>query len=265
MSNVIWRLENDSLIAIEWFEWNYMKLNEDKCHLIVAGNKHQHMWANVGSAKIRESHREKLLGIHIDRDLKFNYHISNLCVKAGRKLSALIRLYRYYNLDQRRNLMKTFIESQFSYSPMAWMFHDRRINNQINKLHERALRIVYRDDTATFEELLKRDNSLRIHHRNIKKMAVEMYKCLHQVGPSLLGDIFEKRKCGENSRILRSNNDFLLPQVNTVHYGHDSLRYLGCKIWELIPSEIKTSTDIETFKIKIKSWVPSSCPCRLCR
>ena len=85
------------------------------------------------------------------------------------------------------------------------------------------------------------------------------------MGPSLLSDIFEKRECGNNNRVLRSNNDFFLPQVNTVHYGHDSLRYLGCKIWELIPSEIKTSTDVKKFKIKIKSWVPSGCTCRLCK
>ena len=59
-----------------WFGWNYMKLNEDKCHLLIAGNKHEHIWAKAGTAMIRESHREKLLGVNIDRDLKFNYHIS---------------------------------------------------------------------------------------------------------------------------------------------------------------------------------------------
>ena len=48
LSNLIRKLECDALIAIEWFECNYMKLNNDKCHFIVAGNKHEHLWVNVG-------------------------------------------------------------------------------------------------------------------------------------------------------------------------------------------------------------------------
>ena len=86
------------------------------------------------------------MGIHIDRKLTFNYHVTNLCMKAGRKLSSLIRLCKFYTLEQRRLLMKSFIDSQFAYSPMVWMFHDRGLDNKINKVHERALRIVYEDD-----------------------------------------------------------------------------------------------------------------------
>ena len=57
LKNLVWRLENDSLIAMEWFGWNYMKLNEDKCHLLIAGNKHEHSWAKAATAMTRESHR----------------------------------------------------------------------------------------------------------------------------------------------------------------------------------------------------------------
>ena len=85
------------------------------------------------------------------------------------------------------------MESQFSYAPMVWMFHDRGLNNKINKLHERALRIVYRDDVSNFDELLKMDNSLTIHHRNIHTSAIEMFKCLRGIGPELLNDIFVKK------------------------------------------------------------------------
>jgi len=57
---------------------------------------------------------------------------------------------------------------------------------------------------------------------------------------------------------------FFLPQVNTVHYGHDSLRYFGCKIWGLVPDWIKLSPGVLQFKSAIKGWIPESCPCRLC-
>ena len=68
-----------------------------------------------------------------------------------------------------------------------------------------------------------------------------------------------------NIRQTRSQNDFIRPQVNSVHYGEDSLKYLGARIWEIILSEIKMCTHLSEFKTKIKKWVPIQCPCRLCR
>ena len=62
-------------------------------------------------------------GVHIDRTLSFDEHVSNLCKKAGRKLSVLARLSSYMTLTQRRVLMKSFIEAQFGYCPPAWMFY----------------------------------------------------------------------------------------------------------------------------------------------
>ena len=72
--------------------------------------------------------------------------------------------------------MKSFIESQFSYCPLIWMFCSRGMNRKINHIHERAFRLVYQDYTITCEELLIRDKTVCIHHRNIQKVAIEMFK-----------------------------------------------------------------------------------------
>ena len=72
--------------------------------------------------------------------------------------------------------MKSFVLSQFGYCPLMWMFHSRHLNNHINRLHERSLRIVYRDRNATFQTLLEMDNSVTIHHRNLQVLATEIYK-----------------------------------------------------------------------------------------
>ena len=58
--------------------------------------------------------------------------------------------------------MKAFVESKFGYCPLVWMLRSRTLNNRINKLHERALRLVYKHDDCTFEELVEKDNSLTI-------------------------------------------------------------------------------------------------------
>ena len=62
------------------------------------------------------------------------------------------------NLAQRRLIMNAFIFSQLGYCPLEWMFHSRKLNNRINNIHERALRIVYRDYESTFQQLLKQNN-----------------------------------------------------------------------------------------------------------
>ena len=124
-------MEHDSFLAIEWFQNNYMKLSEDKCHLLAGRYKHESIWAKIGDARIWESNKQKLLGVHIDRTLSFDKHVSNLCKKAGRKLSVLARLSSYMTLTQRRVLMKSFTEAQFDYCPLVSMFHGRVLNSKI--------------------------------------------------------------------------------------------------------------------------------------
>ena len=263
LESVLQSLEHDSLLAIEWFENNYMKLNSDKCHLLISGFKHQSHWGKVGNFKIWESSNEKLLGITIDKDLKFNLHISNTCMKANRKLTALGRISRLIPLNKRRVLFKAFIESQFAYCPLVWMFHDRSLNNKINRLHERALRIVYKDDHSTFVELLKKDNAVTIHHRNIQTLAIELYKSKNGMAIDIIDDIFREKK--HNGPVIRSQVDFAVPRVKTVYKGDDSLRHLGPLIWQIVPDYLKQSGSLKQFKKDIKKWTPVHCPCRLCK
>ena len=106
-----------------------------------------------------KSNDAKLLGITIDKDLKFDKHVLKLCSKANQKLSAFSRIAKLLPLNKRRTFFKAFVESQFKYCPIAWMFHSRRTNNKINKLYERTLRIGYDGDLSTFDQLLAMDKS----------------------------------------------------------------------------------------------------------
>ena len=108
------------------------------------------MFANIEKARIWEKGQQKLLGVTIDKNLKFKEHILKQCKKARKKLSFLGRVCHTLNLECQNSLMKTFIESQFGYCPSAWTFCGRQENNRINHLHERALRIMYNDYKSAY-------------------------------------------------------------------------------------------------------------------
>ena len=116
---------------------------------------------------ISNSKCEKLRVIHIDKKLTFEPNVRSLYKKASQKLNAFARIACSLKFDQRKLHLNTFITSQFSYAPVVWMFYSRKLNNHINRIHKRALRIVYQDHNLTFEELLVKDDSLKIYDRNL--------------------------------------------------------------------------------------------------
>ena len=95
-----------------------MMLNQDKYNFQFSRHKYE-AFVNVGQTKIWESKQQKLLGIVIDRDLKFDEYVLLQCKKAGKKLTALIRISKFMFFAQRRDIMKAFIESQFGYFPLV--------------------------------------------------------------------------------------------------------------------------------------------------
>ena len=159
--------------------------------------------------------------------------------------------------------MKAFITSQFGYCPLVWMFHSRRNNNRINTLHERSLRLTYKDYNSTFEELLEKDKSVSIHQRNLQVFAILLYKVINNLSPKLIREMFYVDN--EPYYNLRYNPEFKTINIHTVRYGTESLCYLANKIWSLIPTEIKSAPTLEVFKNKIKLWQTKKCPCRLCK
>ena len=92
--------------------------------------------------------------------------------------------------EKRRLIFKVFITSQFNYCPLVWMFHTKQLNNQINSLHEKVLRVTYQDRNLSFSELLNPDKSVSIHYRNIKYLLTEIYKVEIGFSPPMMSDIF---------------------------------------------------------------------------
>ena len=220
IKEIIETLENTSITMFSWFQFNGMKANPDKCHLLLSRDEKCN--ASIGNHLIENSKQQKLLGVLLDKNPKFEKHVNNLCTKASQKLSALGRVSSFMSTGQKRILMKAFINFQFGYCSLVWMNHNRKINNRINRIHERALRVVYNDDNATFEQLLKKDNAVKIHDRNLQVLATEMFKVKLSIAPVIMNDVFRIRKHSYNTR---KADEFQSHCVKTVHYGTGNVSF----------------------------------------
>ena len=150
------------------------------------------------------------------------------------------------NIGKRRlNLMNSFFTSQFNYCPLVWMCHHRSVNNKINRLHERCLRIVYNDSMSTSEYLLYNDSSVSVHVKNIKTHAIEMFNVSNKLAIPLMNEIFLKRN---NAYNLRKPSELVRPKVHSVCHDKESISYLGPQIWDMIPGEMKNLKIISAFK-----------------
>ena len=98
------------------------------------------------------------------------------------------------------------------------MFHGRKINDKTNKLHERALRIVYNDTITSFEELLVKDKIFTIHHQNIQSLAIEMYKAVNNLPGGNLSEFLVRNNHNYN---LRSRSNLTVSSINTVFKGQN--------------------------------------------
>ena len=234
---VLHALKSETSIVLKWFKTNEMKSNSDKCHMIVAENEHRPAYISNSFIYLEEEKEllqnekiVKLLGILIDDKMTFEQHIKTLLKKGNQKLHALMRVAKYMSEEKLRILMKTFIESQFNYCPLVWMFYSRHIDSRINKLHERALRVVYKDENLTFEQLLEKDNSFKIHDRNLQRLSLLMFKVKNNVCPAPIQEMFKFE-----------NGKWIIPKIRTERMGRKTLRYFGPTIWNLLPDEMETT------------------------
>ena len=132
------KLEEVGKVLFEWFSNNFLKANADKCHLILSTD--EPFSINVDNGVIKNSNNKKLLGINLNNSLGFDTHAVNICNRGSKKPHALARISQYMNIHKRRMTMNAFIASEFGYCQLVWMVHSRKLNSQVNKLHERVLK-----------------------------------------------------------------------------------------------------------------------------
>ena len=100
---------------------------------------------------------------------------------------------------KRHLIVNAFVYSQFNYCQLVWVSLNRANNNKINRLHEICLRLIYNDKKSSFEDLLQKDGSVSIHHRDLRTLAVELFKVFKGLSPVIFAEAFPVRQQSQYS------------------------------------------------------------------
>ena len=122
---------------------------------------------------------------------------------------------------------------------------------------------MYQDKESNLQDLLQKNNSVSIRMKNLQYLATEIYKVKNTLSPEIMKEVFIFQENGNYN--LRSGTHLMNKNIDTAHFGTDTIINLGPKIWKLVPDKIKNVSSLLVFKSRIKTWTTDNCPCRLCK
>ena len=193
-------LSNDFRIIQNSFHENLMVLNAKKCHYMCFGICSENNEFVFHGIKLPHICEEKILGLIINNDLKFNPHIRSVCKIAAQKLVVLKRISSLLDPEKEKLVFNGAIKFHFNYSPLIWMLIFRISNNLINWIHERSLRTV----------------CVSIHRKNIQTLTTEVFKVANNICPPIVKTFFD---FNENRYNIRKFQELRQQKVRTVRYG----------------------------------------------
>ena len=149
-------------------------------------------------------------------------------------------------------MYKGLIQPYFDYCRAAWDGLTQHLSEKLQKLHNRAIRVILKSSYDTSSRSLL--NSLvwdRLSVRRATQKANLMYKCINNLAPAYLCNLFAPRT--PNYYFRNAKKKLMLPKPRT-DYLKRSFSYSGALLWNNLPEEIRTSNSLGLFKRSSHRW-----------
>ena len=205
---------------------------------------------NIDGHTIKSTPDLKLLGVTLDGKLKFYIHISEICKLASTKVSVLVQLRKMIPTQAKLQLYKSEILPNLT----VWHFCKASDARKLERVQEWALRAVYDNRTAKYEELLSQAKLPSLVNRCLQDILILMYKVKNSLVPEHVCDIFYKQF---KNYILHSS-DFPFPRFNTVNNGKHRIRHLGPYLRGKMDKDLCNKTSFREFKLVRQSQIVQS-------
>ena len=236
-----------------------MHANPDKCQAISFGRNGNNIITDFtfDNTTIHSDDSVLLLGVAFVNLLTLNNHIAGICRKSARHLAVLKRLGHMLTLKGKLAIFKSFIECNFNYCPLIWLFCSQANTNKLEKIQERALRFIYSNYSSTHINLLKLSGTEYLHVKRLKFMACEVFKIVNDLSPSLISDLIAIK---HSQYSTRKNYSAFIPKARTNKFGLKSFAHgVPCCGTDYLTSyEHKKTISVVSYVVKT-SFVSNVC------
>lgn len=252
------KLQSDADTVKDWSRKNKMHIHYDKTNYMILStmyklNESKQLDLKIANNQIKNTRNQKLLGIHIDDKLTWSTHTDHLCSAISSKISLLRQLSSYVSIDVQKKFYQGYILPLIDYGSVVWGTTSATNIDRITKLQKRAARIILRADYTTpsaamFHEL----GWLPVNKRLKYNKAVFTYKAVNNLSPQYITDLL-KPMSETHSRTLRSsvNGALAVPRSRSSLFDR-SFSYSAPRLWNSIPTSIRNSSNLNSFKNNIK-------------
>lgn len=236
-----------------------LKINTNKTQFIFVGSRQyidripSNLVIRAGTSLLNVSKCVKNLGLYIDSNLTFNGHIESICKKANSILVFLNRHKESFDFDSRKMVVESLVLSLFSYCAVLWGGGHTTLIQKVQRIQNFAAKIAVgggkKSDRAT--PFIKKLEWLKIKEQIEYDLALFMFK-QRNLQPS--ERVIEIETVGENTvRITRQTDNLVVKRTRT-KLAERALSVRGPVLWNTLPSDVKESETINSFKRKLKGY-----------
>ena len=248
-----------------WMASNRLKLNCEKTEILWRRSRYQKFRPNsipsvsVGVSSVEPANGARNLGVYFDINLNMKQHINNVCRQCYFQLRQLRVIRKTLPQSVVKTLLHAFVSSRLDYCNSLFYGLPNCEIKKLQSVQNAAARLfggLRKFDHIT--PVLKNDlHWLPITSRIDYKIALLVFKSLHNLAPSYLPEMFKQ---AEHSEFLSRNRsasygDLIQPRWNTVAYGHRDFRYSSVNVWNKLSMTIRKCTSVTTFTKELKTYL----------
>ena len=248
----------------KWLEANRLALNIDKTNFIIFHSpQHKltdHIVLKIGNKKIKQESYVRFLGVLLDSNLSWNFHLSELSKKLARTACLFYKIRHYAQTDILTLLYHAIFEPFLLYGLSVWGMTYPSFLERIYVLQKKVLKaITFSDITASSDPLFDRLQVLELADLFQVQILSFVYECVNKIAPSYFSGYFTSINMIQNIGTCQSKKgDLSALGCNTTKYGIRSIHYSGFGMWNSLPSDIKASKSLSNFKKTLKSYLLAS-------
>jgi hypothetical protein len=237
--------------VVHWCHQNKMTLHPKKSNSMVITSRQKHqrepllLGLKLNADPIEQVTSHRVLGIIVDQELRWDVHVKNICKKLSKNLYLLSKLKAFVDAEGLKMFFVAHCLSFINYASTVWCGASENQTKKLNSLHRRGAKLIITNPYLSTSDKLKAANILPLQQQFNFNIAMLMYKTLHGLAPPYLRAFLTKAPQRYGS------DKYLLPKTRIDLYKA-SFSFVGPSMWNSLPSNVKTSKSLSTFKSSLR-------------